>query len=120
MISSATFPTYFLKDQSQVESIHCQLDIEVFTQYFVPKFGIGRRYVGTEPLSPVTNLYNEALAAHLPGKGVELRLLERKEAGQAPISASAVRALLGTNQPDALQTLVPETTFAYLKEKDLI
>lgn len=120
LISSATFPTYFLKDQSQVESIHCQLDIEIFTRYFVPKFGIGRRYVGTEPLSPVTNLYNEALAAHLPGKGVELRLLERKEAGQAPISASAVRALLGTNQPDALQTLVPETTFAYLKEKDLI
>jgi len=120
LISSATFPTYFLKDQSQVENIHCQLDIEVFTRYFVPKFGISRRYVGTEPLSPVTNLYNEALARHLPQTGVELRLLERAEAGQAPISASAVRALLGKNQPDVLQTLVPETTFQYLKEKDLI
>ena len=120
LISSATFPTYFLKDQSQVENIHCQLDIEVFTRYFVPKFGISRRYVGTEPLSPVTNLYNEALARHLPQTGVELRLLERVEAGQAPISASAVRALLGKNQPDVLQTLVPDTTFQYLKEKDLI
>jgi len=120
LISSATFPTYFLKDQSQVENIHCQLDIEVFTRYFVPKFGISRRYVGTEPLSPVTNLYNEALARHLPQTGVELRLLERVEAGQAPISASAVWALLGKNQPDVLQTLVPETTFQYLKEKDLI
>lgn len=120
LISSATFPTYFLKDQSQFETIHCQLDIEVFARYFVPKFGITRRYVGSEPLSPVTNQYNEALARHLPEKGVELRLLQRVENGQGPISASAVRALLRTNQPELLKTLVPETTFTYLKEKELL
>ena len=120
LISSATFPTYFLKDQSQFETIHCRLDIEVFTSYFVPKFGITRRYVGSEPLSPVTNQYNEALARHLPEKGVELRLLQRVENGQGPISASAVRALLHTGQPERLKTLVPETTFAYLKEKELV
>ena len=120
LISSATFPTYFLKDRSQFETIHCQLDIEVFARYFVPKFGITRRYVGSEPLSPVTNQYNEALARHLPEKGVELRLLQRVENGQGPISASAVRALLRTNQPELLKTLVPETTFTYLKEKELL
>ena len=120
LISSATFPTYFLKDQSRFETIHCMLDIEVFTQYYVPKFGITRRYVGSEPLSPVTNQYNEALQAHLPEKGVELRLLQRVENGEGPISASAVRALLGKNQRSQLKTLVPETTFAYLEEKELI
>ena len=120
LISSATFPTYFLKDQSQFETIHCQLDIEVFANYFVPKFGITRRYVGSEPLSPVTNQYNEALLRHLPEKGVEVRLLQRVENAEGPISASAVRALLHTNQPELLKTLVPETTFAYLKEKELI
>ena len=120
LISSATFPTYFLKDQSRFETIHCQLDIEVFANYFVPKFGITRRYVGSEPLSLVTNQYNEALARHLPEKGVELRLLQRVENGQGPISASAVRALLHTGQPERLKALVPETTFAYLKEKELL
>ena len=120
LISSATFPTYFLKDQSQFENIHCQLDIEVFVNYYVPKFGISRRYVGSEPLSPVTNQYNEALMHHLPSRGVELRLLERVENGAGPISASAVRALLGKNQPEQLRTLVPDTTFAYLEEKQMI
>ena len=61
----------------------------------------------------------EVLAA-LPEKGVELRLLQRVENGQGPISASAVRALLHTNQPECLKALVPETTFAYLKEKELL
>lgn len=120
LISSATFPTYFLKDQSTFETIHCRLDIEVFSGCFVPKFGITRRYVGSEPLSAVTNQYNEALRTYLPAKGVELRLLPRMENEQGPISASAVRALLHTNRPELLKTLVPETTFAYLNEKALI
>ena len=120
LISSATFPTYFLKEQSRFETIHCQLDIEVFANYFVPKFGISRRYVGTEPLSAVTEQYNEALLHHLPEKGVQVRLLQRMEQEHGPISASAVRALLHTGQPELLQTLVPPTTFAYLKENDML
>lgn len=120
LISSATFPTYFLKEKEQFETVHCQLDIEVFVKHFVPKFGITRRYVGTEPLSPVTNQYNEALSRNLPARDVELRELPRVENGQGPISASAVRALLGTGQPDSLRTLVPDSTFAYLTEKDMI
>ena len=61
LISSATFPTYFLKDREAAESIHCLLDIEIFCNYFVLKFGITHRYVGTEPLSQMTNQYNHAL-----------------------------------------------------------
>lgn len=120
LISSATFPTYFLKDREQFETAHCQLDIEVFTKYFVPHFGITRRFVGSEPLSPLTNQYNEALSAHLPEKGVELQILSRVENDCGPISASAVRALLGQNQPEALRTLVPDTTFEYLYSRKMI
>ena len=43
LISSATFPTYFLKERDKAEDIHCQLDIEIFVRYFVPKFHITRR-----------------------------------------------------------------------------
>ena len=120
LISSATFPTYFLKDRDSAGQIHCLLDIEIFTKYFVPKFGITVRFVGTEPLSAMTDQYNQALLQHLPSRGIELKQIPRLEQKGAPISASAVRALLGTGQKEALQGLVPETTLNYLLEHDLI
>ena len=92
LISSATFPTYFLKDRENAEAIHCLLDIEIFCKYYVPKFGITRRYVGTEPLSPMTNQYNDALKQHLPEKGIALREIPRLEQSGTPVSASAVRS----------------------------
>lgn len=117
LISSATFPTYFLKDREQAETIHCQLDIAIFTKYYAPKLGITRRYVGTEPLSPMTAQYNAALKAHLPAKGIALREIPRLELDGAPVSASAVRRLLSDKQLDALKTLVPETTYTYLTKE---
>ena len=100
--------------------MQCVLDIEIFTKYFVPRFGITHRFVGTEPLSAMTDLYNAALLEHLPQKGVEVQLIPRKETGGEPISATRVRSLLGTNQPDLLRTLVPETTLEYLKTNNMI
>lgn len=118
LISSATFPTYFLKEREKATQIQCLLDIEVFARYYAPKFGITRRYVGTEPLSPMTNQYNEALKAHLPGKGIELREVPRLMEENAPVSATTVRSCL--DRPDKLRQLVPETTYEYLTENHLI
>lgn len=112
LISAATFPTYFLKEQNKAALVQCQLDIEIFTKYFAPKFGITRRYVGTEPLCPITSQYNEALAAVLPEKGIQLRQVPRLELNGAPVSASAVRASL--QDKVKLEQLVPETTLDYL------
>lgn len=120
LISSATFPTYFLKDRDSAEQVHCLLDIEIFSRYYAPKFGITRRYVGTEPLSQMTNQYNEALQAYLPGKGIELRLIPRLEQDSTPISASAVRAHLQAGELDALARLLPETSYTYLRSHDLL
>ncbi len=120
LISSATFPTYFLKDRDAAQTVQCLLDIEIFAKYFVPKFGISHRFVGTEPLSPMTNLYNEALKAYLPGKGITVCQIPRLQAGDTPISASYVRSLLGKGQPELLSSLVPATTFHYLQEHNLI
>jgi [citrate (pro-3S)-lyase] ligase len=112
LISSATFPTYFLKDREQAGSIQCLLDIEIFANHFVPRFGITHRYVGTEPLSPMTAQYNEALKAQLPGKGITLREIPRLETEAGPVSASAVRAALEENRD--IRGLVPESTLHYL------
>lgn len=120
LISSATFPTYFLKNRDQAQTVQCVLDIEIFTKYFVPRFGITHRFVGTEPLSAMTDLYNQALLEHLPQKGVEVQLIPRKETGGEPISATKVRSLLGADQEALLRTLVPETTLEYLKTNNMI
>ncbi len=114
LISHATFPTYFLKEREHAQQVHCALDIEIFCKYFVPKFGITRRYVGTEPLSPMTDRYNDALQQHLPKKGIELRQIPRLEQNGIPVSASNVRALLKDKDYDKVLRLVPETTYTYL------
>ena len=117
LISTATFPTYFLKDRDWAGTVQCQLDMEIFTRYFVPHFGITRRYVGTEPLSPLTARYNEALLAALPRRGVEVRVLPRLERDGVPVSASAVRAALDRGDWETVRALVPPVTFAYLRER---
>ena len=114
LISSATFPTYFLKDREQAGTVQCLLDIDIFCKYYAPKFGITRRYVGTEPLSPMTNQYNQALLAALPEKGIAVQQISRLEQDDIPVSASAVRAAMAAGDTQALHRLVPETTYQYL------
>ncbi len=116
LISSATFPTYFLKNRDQAEQIHCQLDVEIFTRYFAPALSVKRRYVGTEPLSVLTNQYNEILKTSLPSHGIEVVEIPRIMQKDAPISASAVRAAFENQDWQALQALVPPTTLSYLKD----
>lgn len=117
LISAATFPTYFIKDKDRVPEIRCRLDLEIFANHFAPALGITRRFVGTEPLSPVTDAYNRQMMAFLPPKGIQVTLIPRKELDGGPISASRVRALLETRDWAALERLVPPTTFAYLQAR---
>ena len=120
LISSATFPTYFLKDRDQAGDIQCMLDVEIFTRHFAPYFSITRRFVGTEPLSPLTARYNHILKATLPAAGIEVVELPRLEAGGKPISASAVRAAVAAGDKETLRALVPESTFAYLFKEEAL
>ena len=117
LISSATFPTYFLKDRENAEQVHCLLDIEIFCNYYAPKFGITRRFVGTEPLSPMTNQYNDALRQFLPEKGIAFCEVQRLEQADIPVSASGVRAALEAKDFEKLKELVPQTTYTYLETK---
>ena len=120
LISSATFPTYFLKEQDKAQTIQCQLDVNIFAKYYAPKFGITRRYVGTEPNCPITAQYNEALKAHLPELGIELREIPRLDQSGAPISATTVRSALAEKDLETLKNLVPDTTYEYLQEHNLL
>lgn len=115
LISSATFPTYFLKDSVNVSDVQCRVDAAVFAQYFAPHFSIKRRYVGTEPRCNVTKLYNETLKALLPLHNIEVKEIERLETDGNPISASVVRSLLHRGEISAAKSLLPQSTIDFLK-----
>lgn len=116
LISNATFPTYFLKDRETAPQAHCMLDIQIFENYFVPRFGITHRYAGTEPLSPITAQYNNALKENL--HKVTLVEIPRLETGNRPVSASAVRTALDQNED--IRAWVPESTYRYLTQGGII
>lgn len=120
LISSATFPTYFLKERDKAPEAQCMLDIEIFTKYYVPKFKINRRYIGTEPNSALTDMYNCALIKNLPKHAVEVCTVERLEKNGAPVSASAVRELLDEGKISDAHALVPDSTFEYLQTNGLL
>lgn len=120
LVSSATFPTYFLKNRESAAEVKCALDIEIFTKYFVPKFFINCRFVGTEPFSPTTEKYNRALKASLPEHNVEVIEIPRLEKAGVGVSASEVRRLLDEKNVKKVEELVPKTTFEFLKENGFI
>ena len=117
LISSATFPKYFLKDRETAQREHYLLDLAVFTRWFAPHFGITHRFAGTEPTCAVTGGYNRAMEEILPRAGVEFVEIPRKQVRDAAISASTVRREMLEGNLDALKNLVPEGTYDAIVNK---
>lgn len=118
VISSATFPNYFLKKNDNVLKEYTKLDVNVFGKYFVPRFNIVKRYVGSEPHCEVTNIYNETIKEVLPKYNVGVEIIERKEIESDAISASRVRRLLKEDNIKAVENLVPKTTLDFLLSEE--
>lgn len=114
MISSATFPAYFLRDRVKADMAHSELDVRLFGEKFAPALNITKRFVGEEPYCEVTRAYNAQLKARLPEYGVEVIEIPRKESGGDAISASRVRQLVDDGDLEAVRPLVPQTTFDFL------
>ena len=112
IISSATFPSYFLKDEAAVIDGHARLDLAVFKR-IAQALNVTERFVGEEPTSQVTGLYNTIMAQELPKAGIACRIIPRKEADGKAISASTVRVALQNGDWKALEALVPSTTLQY-------
>ncbi len=93
MISDVTFPSYFTKEEDFAKA-HTAMDAEIFASCIAPVLNVNRRYVGTEPNSAVTAVYNEALKKRLPRAGVDVMEIPRLEVNGEVISASKVRGLL--------------------------
>ena len=126
VISSATFPTYFIKPGERKEGepdpaveLHAALDLLLFRQYIAPALKVTDRFVGTEPYCATTSAYNRMMKEILvrpEGDGPNLRVHEmpRFEKGGSPVSASTVRALIRSGEMAAVRDIVPETTWSWL------
>lgn len=112
IISNATFPSYFLKDEAAVIEGHAKLDLAVFTR-IAQALGVKWRYVGEEPTSLVTGIYNQIMANELPKSGISCQIVPRKQFENRVISASTVRQMLKEGKWEELKNLVPETTYEF-------
>jgi len=112
MISSAVFPSYFLKDEEEAIKVQAKLDLAIFTR-IAKALGASIRYVGDEPSSLVTGIYNKTMIENLPLEGIACVVIPRKEHSGSAISASSVRKLLQQGCIEETKALVPETTYRY-------
>ncbi len=112
IISNSTFPSYFLKNDEDVMRVHATLDAQLFA-LIATALNISVRFVGTEPISVVTSIYNEVLSSLLPKTGVRLEVFPRLELDGLPVSASNVRKAIQEDKFDLLKKLVPISTYNF-------
>lgn len=126
IISSSTFPAYFQKDSNQVIEGQAGIDLSVFAK-IAEALSVTVRFVGDEPNSVVTGLYNRIMAQQLPASGIECRILPRKTEGEVneeakdqekAISASTVRQALKEGDFEKLRALVPDTTYRFFTSEE--
>lgn len=117
LISSATFPAYFLKEHATEEAAKAQgtLDALLFKEKIAPILAIESRFVGEEPYSKVTENYNETLKKVF-GESLSLIVLPRKCIKNEVISATKVRKALQEDDVQTLQAYLPASTYNYIKD----
>ena len=117
IISNATFPSYFQKDESSVITGHALLDLTIFKS-IAQTLHINRRYVGEEPTSQVTGIYNQIMAEELPKSDIECIIVPRLEYNGTAISASTVRQAIHDGDIESIKPLVPETTYRFFTSSE--
>jgi len=115
LVSYASFPKYFLKHEAIIKQEHALIDVLIFKQYYMPVFNISDRYVGEEPLSPMTHVYNETMRTHLNN---HFHIINRLNYEETPISASTVRKLLKTEPLSKVKPYVVTPTYTFLKSEE--
>lgn len=103
IVSSSTFPSYFLKDENEVSEQYSIIDALIFKEYFINHLYIKKRYVGAETVTKMVK-YNNILKEILQEK---LVIIDRLKENDEVISASKVRMLLQNNKIEETLEYVP-------------
>lgn len=113
LISAATFPSYFLRDSESAICASARLDLALFVK-IAAALGVTARFVGEEPTSVVTGLYNEIMAQELPKAGIRCVIVPRLEKDGRIVSASSVRQAIHDGDMEVARAMLPPSTWAYL------
>lgn len=114
-ISAATFPSYFIKDLSDVSETQMRLDLDLFGRYIAPSLGVLARFIGSEPEDALTAGYNALMRIVLPHYGVSVVEIPRlEEEPGAPVSASSVRKALNAGRFRAAAALTPSPSHPFM------
>lgn len=114
IISTLTFPEYFFKEEAKEVTINASEDVRIFGEELAPILNIRYRFVGEEPLDPVTAQYNKVLKEKLNRYGIQVVEIERKQKEGQVISASLVRKLINEGAVKETYPYVPEITYQFL------
>lgn len=118
IISSYTFPEYFIKDFVKEKNVDVSKDLDIFCKYIAPGLSIKKRFVGQEPIDYVTKQYNDEMKITLPKYSIQIEEIERKRTADLElISASKVRKLMLEGDFNSIKEYVPETTYRILCDK---
>lgn len=117
IISEATFPSYFIKEENERLKAYTKIDSGLFGKYIAKALNINKRFVGEEPFCEVTKTYNDSLKEELKKFNIKLEIIKRREYNGEVISASKVRELLKVKEFNLIKEIVPEETFKYLIKK---
>lgn len=119
MVSYATFPAYFLAAGDSVINYQTKLDALIFKERIAPVLNIKTRYLGEEPFSKTTGIYNRALKQILPPV-VAVKILARAETEtKIVITATKVRQLIAQDELPLLAAFLPKTTLKFVQEHKL-
>lgn len=119
IISTLTFPEYFLKDYVKEKNFDLSQDLDTFCRFIAAPLNISYRFAGEEPFDPVTKNYNENMASILPRYGMQFVEIPRKkvESSDEVINATKVRGLIEKGNMDLVEKYLPQTTIDIIKEK---
>lgn len=101
MISSLTFPSYFIKEETKKNLEYAKVDAGIFKKYFMKYYKIKYRYVGEEA-SEIMYIYNETLKEVLKDNLIVVKRLDN-------ISASVVRNLIVEGKIIEATEYIPES-----------
>lgn len=104
IVSSLTFPNYFLRNEEMKNKEWATTDAKIFKNYFMKYLNISKRYIGTESNKMMVE-YNKALKNILGNKVEEIK---RYQENGIEVSASIVRKMILEGKIEEASLLVPK------------
>lgn len=119
--SRDAFPGFFIHDEKIRAKARVGIEAQLFRKHIAPALGITCLYTGSAPLAEENGRVNADLATWLKTETVDAPPLElvqvpRFQIREETLCASTVRALMATRGLDAIRSMIPESSYLYIRD----